>query len=637
MFLRKLLLLIIIMLPGALLAKEDVTNKSAQAALYILDYIRVDYAGAVADGKVLVASEYQEQQELTQHLLEVVKQLPETAQSNKIEADGNAIYDAVKQKASSEALAKLAQEMMLLIIANYPVQTSPKLLPDLKLGASMFQENCSRCHGVAGFGNGPLAKSLTTPPANFHDAKRQYQRNLLGLYNTITLGVSGTAMPSFAHFSDQQRWALAYYVGNFVFSDAQRKKGQPLKAVVPDLKTLTMAIPAQILASKGEQGIDSLAYLRANPARLAPTNTVGIALDHLQQSIALYKSGKFNQAYQSAVDAYLLGVEPIEPRLKANNPDLKVNIEDGMNHFRSMLRSKVPLNQIEQKASELKELLERAQMITRDASMSSYAGGFSAFIILLREGLEAILVIAAMAAFMVKTDRRHELHWMHAGWISAFLLGIATWAVATHWINFSAGNREMTEGIAALIAAVMLLYVGYWLHRQSQAKRWQEFIRSKLNQDDASGKTAILSIVAIAFLAVYREMFETILFLQTLWLQVGEQTHGIIGGASLAIVALAVCAWMIFKFSARLPLGPFFRANAILLFIMAIVFSGQGIYALQEAGFLPFTPFNFPRIELLGIYPNMQSLLVQAVLIFSGLGWLWYQRSQVTNNDRATE
>jgi high-affinity iron transporter len=371
------------------------------------------------------------------------------------------------------------------------------------------------------------------------------------------------------------------------------------------------------------------AQQKANPDTLKAA--IDTARTKLRTSVDLYRSGDVDAAYKTATDAYLLGFEPVEPRLETANHELKETIEEAMNHFRAGIRNNDEQDQIVFEARELDELLEQAEQYVDAAALSSSASAFSAFIILLREGIEAILIIGAMAAFLVKSGRRSQLRWMHTGWIAALLAGIATWFVASRWIDISASNRELTEGITALVAAAILLYVGYWLHRQGQAQRWQQFISSKL-KDSTSGKTAVWSLIVVAFLAVYREMFETILFLQTLWLQAGEHHQGIISGTGLAIAVLVIAAWAMFKLNARLPLAAFFRANAVLLFVLAVVFAGQGIYALQEAGTLPFTPISFPQIDLLGIYPDAQSLAVQTMLVVAGLGWFALHRYRTQQN-----
>ena len=129
----------------------------------------------------------------------------------------------------------------------------------------------------------------------------------------------------------------------------------------------------------------------------------------------------------------------------------------------------------------------------------------SAFVILVREGLEAILIVAAIVALLIKANRRDSLPWVHVGWIGALILGGLTWVLASYVINISGATREVTEGVTALIAAAILLYVGFWMHSKSYARQWQDYLARRL-QGALSGRT-MGALALVSFLAVYREAF----------------------------------------------------------------------------------------------------------------------------------
>lgn len=203
------------------------------------------------------------------------------------------------------------------------------------------------------------------------------------------------------------------------------------------------------------------------------------------------------------------------------------------------------------------------------------------------------------------------------------LLGLFTWLAAKYLIDLSGASRELTEGFTALIAAGMLVYVGFWLHSHSHAERWKQFIHGKLN--NALGEGTVWGLALIAFLAVYREIFETILFYEALWQQSDAATDGyVFAGMLTAAVALLVLGWGIFKLGIRLPLRLFFSVNAVLLFGLAIVFAGKGIAALQNAGQFHASPIDIPTVDLLGIYPSLEGIGLQLVLLFGALGWTGY-------------
>lgn len=212
------------------------------------------------------------------------------------------------------------------------------------------------------------------------------------------------------------------------------------------------------------------------------------------------------------------------------------------------------------------------------------------------------------------------------GWIVALLLGGLTWFVSSRLIAISGAHREVTEGATALISAALLLYVGFWLHSKANAVRWNQFIRGQMTS--ALGGGSLFWVGLVAFLAVYREVFETVLFYQALWMQSeGSAQLAVLFGLILGAAGLVVAAWLIARYSVRLPLGPFFRVSSVLLAVMAVAFAGQGIAALQEAGKLAVSPLNFPSVPLLGIYPNMQGIALQLVLVTVIVAGYFYLRS----------
>jgi high-affinity iron transporter len=174
--------------------------------------------------------------------------------------------------------------------------------------------------------------------------------------------------------------------------------------------------------------------------------------------------------------------------------------------------------------------------------------------------------------------------------------------------------------VTALVAAAMLLYVGWWLHGKSYAQAWQRFLRDQV--DAALEKRTLWAMAGVSFLAVYREVFEIVLFYEALWVQAGNGGRtAVIAGVAVAGIALAAIGWAILRYSVRLPLGPFFAATSGLLALLAVVFAGNGVAALQEAGVIDASPFGFIAVPLLGIHPTAQGLAAQAfalVLIIAG-------------------
>ena len=613
------------------------SSSVGQPILHILDYVAVDYPGVFHNGKIVNKQEYAEQQEFVSRLVMLTAKLPESTQKTAMVKMSKRIQRAIEQQAPGAQVAKLCGEMTTQLINYYNISVAPRTAPVLEGVSSLYQENCAACHGVEGYGNGPNARNIEPHPANFHDQVRQQHRNIYSLYNTITLGVDGTAMRPFSELNSQQRWQLAFYVSNFYADNGARSDGKKIwldrkksASVITNLQQLTQTTPAQIRKSHGDEGTELLAYLRANPALLV-TQKISpwqFARESLVNSVTAYAKGDKDSAYEMAVAAYLEGFELVETQLNAVAPELRKQIEKDMMNYRAMIKSGAELNAVKQYQLNIVTQLDEAHDKFDTNSASGVVNYFSALLILLREGIEAILILAAIAAVLNKSGRKEGIKYIHYGWISALVMGFVTWYIAANTITISGANREFTEGITALVAAVMLVYVGFWLHKQTYAMQWQQFIRTKISRSLSTG--ALTGLAAVAFLAVYREVFETILFFETLSLQSGPSgLVFIVSGGLSAVLLLVVLAWLIFKFSVRLPMKLFFRINAVFLYALAVVFTGKGIAALQKAGLVPVNSINIFEIEALGVYPNLQSLGTQLLMVFIALGLFWYGRRKL--------
>jgi len=606
---------------------------NAENILHTLDYLSVDYAGAVANGQVINAREYAEQWEFTQRVAKQVALIAPRPEQAALREKAQTLVSAVQAYNAADTVAKLSNELAVGLIEEFAIPIAPRTLPDLAGAPALYVEYCAQCHGASGAGDGPQAAHLTPPPANLRDAARQQQHSLYSLYSTLTRGVDGTGMVAFTQLTDAQRWALAFYISHFSMSPEQVQRGEQvmesatLNKLIADMAGITGTTPAALRAAQGDDGVALLAYLRTHPEALMRnvSSALDVSLTKLRASAAESRAGRKTQAYDAAVASYLQGYELVETQLRLVAPELAEQIEEKMAEYREYLGGERPVyDQVDARAQELEALLEKASAQLGSGSMTPLMGAFSAFILLLREGVEAILVLSAIMAFLVKTERRESLRYVHAGWISALALGVVTWIVATQLFTVSGANREFTEGMTALLAAVMLVYMGYWLHSNANIQRWKEFIHSKLQ-----GKS-LWTLVFMSFLAVYREVFETILFFETLWLQMPEQHRELLYGIAAAVLLLATIAWGMFRFSLRLPLRQFFNVNAVLLFILAVIFTGKGIAALQEAGTFRIHPVSFPRIDVLGVFPNLEVLGAQAVLLL--LAGLWLASDRIKAN-----
>ncbi|HSW25230.1 MAG TPA: FTR1 family protein [Burkholderiaceae bacterium] len=621
--LRELLFLFLFVAMVALPARAAVGHEDqAQTVIHMLDYVGVDYPETVKDGAVQDAGEYQEQREFAAQVLALLQQLPKVNGTDGLTQQAQALVGRIDAKAPGAEVAALARALANEVIQRYQLTVAPKQAPDLAKGAALFQAQCVACHGAQGRGDGPAAQGMAPAPSNFHDAGRMDKRSIHGLYNTVSLGVGGTPMRAFAELSEADRWALAFFASGLRNTPAQREQGEALwqkgigKAEMGDFRRLVTVTPADVAAG-GRSDLDAVrAYLVAHPAAIASAAPAPLAFARgkLAEALTAYRAGDRAGARRLAITAYLEGFELIERSLDNMDPALRRKTEEAMMALRQDIDAGRPADALGQRVDGLNALLDEAERKLDESAMSPATAFTSSLLILLREGLEAILVLAAIIAFVRKSGRRDALPYIHIGWMAAVLLGVATWFAANHFLAVSGASRELTEGVSALLAAAMLLYVGLWLHNRSHAQAWQSFIREQVT--GALGKRTLWAMAGISFLAVYRELFEVILFYETLWAQAGEaQRPAVLAGVGAAAVLLAVLGGLILKYSARLPIGLFFSATSWLLVAMAVIFVGQGVAAMQEAGLIQATPVDFIALPILGVHPNVQGLAAQAAML----------------------
>lgn len=600
------------------------STADVQTAWRLLDYLAVDYSGAVSDGKIKSESEYAEMTEFAASVSSRLTALAPSPARAELIAQAVQLRAVIAAKGSREDVARLAHGLAADLLKAYPVPLAPAKAPDLTLGAASFATNCASCHGLSGDGHGPNASKLSTPPIAFTDAARARQRSPFALYQVIEQGIDGTAMQSFANLPSDQRWALAFYAGRFAFPDASAIEGENLwktdaglRKLIPDLTALAGLTPETLAKSLGSDKADAVtAYLRRHPDAVVQQmpGSLDIARSKLDQSLAAYRAGNRRGAQELALSAYLDGFEPLEPALTARDATLMGHIESAMGEFRAAIQRGAPLDDLANRVQVLNSLFDDAQAVLSPNAANSTSTYLVALTILLREGVEALLIVVAMIAFLRKAERPEVLPYVHGGWIGALAAGVLTWAVATYAIGISGASRELTEGFGSLFAAVVLLSVGIWMHGKAQADQWQRYIRAKM--DRALSRQSAWFLFGLSFIVVYREVFETILFYAALW----AQGNGgmMLAGAGTAIVFLGLIAWAMLSVSRELPITKFFAYSAWLMAILTVVLAGKGVGALQEAGIIDITPLSGGvRLSMLGIFPTWQTILAQIVMMIA--------------------
>ena len=253
-------------------------------------------------------------------------------------------------------------------------------------------------------------------------------------------------------------------------------------------------------------------------------------------------------------------------------------------------------------------------------------GVFDAAIILLREGFEALLVVAALLTFLAKSGNADKRRWIWVGGGAGILgsIGVAVMVNVAFAASTAAGaDREILEGLTGLFAAAMLVYVSYWMHSKSNVSSWQRYIRDK--SSSALARNSLMSLALIAFLAVFREGAETALFYLGIApsIALGDLAVGLaIGTAGLAALGVGMLV-----FGVRIPIRPFFLFTSLLVYYLAFKFAGAGIHALQIAGIVPARSERFlPEIGFFGVFPTWETTVVQVALLAAALGFIIFER-----------
>lgn len=332
----------------------------------------------------------------------------------------------------------------------------------------------------------------------------------------------------------------------------------------------------------------------------------------------LANSGQSDEASSYITNIYFGSFEPVETRLVTSYPLQVARIESQFNDLRGQLRNGLkgqPLaTSVDGLVSEIGALFRMSQK----SSTGTFVGGFGASLItIMREGIEVILLLTILSGLVAKVGVPAARRAFYAGVISAVVASLLT-AIAINSLVASsrAQTREVLEGIVMLAAAAVLFYVSYWLIAQSQSKKWIDFLKTATQKGLEGGGFGTIGLTA--FLAIYREGAETALMYQAMLTnQTDKGVYGILAGLALGLLVLAVLAILIRYASLKLPLQSFFRYTGMMLFALSVVFAGKGVFELQAAGVLRTVslPFPWPTVPDLGLYPNLQVFLMQAILV----------------------
>ncbi|MEZ0335520.1 MAG: FTR1 family protein [Gemmatimonadales bacterium] len=594
-----------------------------------------EYAVGVVNGRVVAQAEVDEARLFLQDARRAAEQLPEDGSRPAI-ASIDSVLRLVAALAPPDTVAARVRALSTGLAERFRVTLDelPARPPQLTRGAEIYQSSCASCHGVAGAGDGPMAAGLEPVPANLTDWKALSDQSPLDYYRRISIGVVGTAMPAFeGRLPAEDRWAVALYAS---LLRLPAPSGEPPPALTAFATTGRMS-DVEVLKALGTEDLSRVASVRAVQAKADEAASVEILArvrEQVDSVLSLAASGN-PSATSGALDAYMT-FEQVERSVRAKDPALAAQLEADFAALRTRAAGASP-EELAAVRRGLHANLVRAEQVLggRMRPLNQFVQSFA---IMLREGLEAILIIGALMTFLVKMGAGQRRRDINLGVGAAIVASLVTAVALETVFQLSPANREALEGFTMLLATLVLFYVSYWLLSKMEVMKWNHFVKSKVQDAVTSGSA--LALASAAFLAVYREGFETVLFYKALFLASDGSAGAapVLGGMVAGGVILAGVYVAIHRFGVRLPLKPFFGVTSAFLYYTAFVFAGRGIAELQAASLISTTPVRWaPLVPALGIFPTVESLLLQGlllVLLVAALVWTFViepRRLRVSN------
>ena len=668
---------------GTLLARPAAAqDHPARRVANIVSVAVEEYGKAVdANGRLISAQEFQEANDFLADARRAADRLSgQTAISARALLDS--IAAAVAAKRPPAALDSLEARFAVLL-GNDAKLEMPRRPADLAEGRAIYTRSCASCHGVAGLGDGPAGHALTPKPAPIGSAEHMRGVSPALAFRILSVGVAGTPMAGYAGtLSAEQRWNVVAYVNTLRTTHAQQLEGEglytqrcaschgvtgagdgtlarSLTKLPPEIGTMSWqaehsdeeiaaavkkGLAGTAMPPSGDlsdaQAAAIVAYVRTLPLKDRSGGALAAGDDsssvqaaarnvivQLEQSLDAARSGRAADAGDKAFDAYI-AFEPLERTARAKNPGLVTSMERQFADFKAAVRS----NDV-RGAERVRDAIEATlpEVVALSAPAGSGVEAFwQSFLIILREGFEAILVIGAIVAFLIKTGHRDRLRSIWTGVVMGVVGSAVTAVVLKTLLSAVPASKELIEGVSLLLAVAVLFSVSYWLISKVEAAKWQQFIKEKVSAalEQGGGR----ALVFVAFLAVYREGAETALFYQALFNEGPNVAMPLSLGIAAGFVALAVIFTLFYRFGVKIPLRPFFSVTSVLLYYMAFAFTGKGIKELQEGNLIPLSAIRgFPHVEWLGLYPTWQGVLAQLVLLllfaFAVLKTFWPKRS----------
>ena len=578
-------------------ASESLESKIKKIVM-MMNIVAKEYQEGIVDGKIAIAAEYEESQVFLEQAEDRFKRLPapdgNIEEIKSIAKRFTDLTQKVKDKVNIAEVSPLINGINAGLMKTYDIKISqvPSEPVSLANGKSVFASKCSVCHGVTGKGDGPIAAQFDPAPAVLADPQLTGDDNTVAYDNfqVINVGIANTGMIGWADvLSESELWDVTYYIRTF--------SNQNVK--LPLIKGAVGSTNSQSGNDGSKQAASAIAQVRSR----------------LDTSLEMFKNGgDLEAAADVAFDAYLT-YEKIESGLISKRKELGLRLESSFSRYRAEIKRQADFSHVEKIHAGIHQDLSEALQVLQEKI--GFGGLFiQSFSIIVREGFEAILIIAALIAFLIKSRNRDKLKSIYTG-VTLGIIGSFLTAYLVHEVlHLSMASQELLEGWIMLFAVVVLFWVSYWLVSKIEAEKWQTYITQKMKTAVSTGSAFALG--GVAFISIYREGFETVLFYKALYLYAGDATDGIVPGFLAGCVVLTGVFYLINKAGVKVPIKWFFAFTSVFLYFMAFTFMGKGLHELQMGQSLSMTPAEFaPEISWLGMYPTWETLLGQSILVLA--------------------
>ena len=375
-----------------------------------------------------------------------------------------------------------------------------------------------------------------------------------------------------------------------------------------------------------------------NAAGIAIEQELSAIRDLMRESQAAYKAGDHEQALRLARQAYLDHFELVEIPLRVADPNFTFAMEVKFAEWRQLIQQGAPADEIQRLLLELDDgLVEVERVIGRPGLAAPLFVSVASFTILFREGIEAILVIAALLGYLgVHQPTLRRPLWI--GIALAIPASIATWVLLVVVLRLLPIGRELLEIAVSFLAVLLMISISMWLLRRLDTRRWLEYLRAHSWEAIATGKASAVAL--LGFTAIYREGAETAVLYQSLILMARRLELWVGLGLVAGAMVLLLLGWAIIGLGTRLPLRLFLSAAVLVIMLLSVAILGHAVWELQMIGYLPVTVIELPRLhrgvsDVLGLHPTRQVVLAQLILTatyavaWMWAGWTWYGARRV--------